>query len=393
MKYLNLLFLILLITACNKDQAVEQSTKLAGEPDDILTLDINDESTLYEAWYGYSETIKDPFYGLYIRKNRVQINQLEQTLNQFDLSMERITQKNHSLIGSVLYLNFLPEDHSSIQEENILGVIIYYRNAKDRLTAAFLQRNGSSFEAVEELNREIDFITMNDIYSLNHLFAQPGQKIAAIFSVNSAEIPTHIRGTRYSQAIANYTKGKSKNGEKAGNNCETACPSPCEGNGNTCVVGTDSHGDPVEQCGCASCGGDKAQALIENSGRSYSLQHDKLYDFRDDFLSKSSKGETYIDYYYEISKTLVEKLELSLALEGVGLANAELLPLLDKLIKNENSKEVLYGNGTKNALIDYLKKVKDLSKNRAYGEMIDQVIKDIDHYANKTIGEILKDFS
>ena len=393
MKYLNLLFLLLLITACNKEQAVEESAKLAGEPDAIFTLDINDESTLYEAWYGYSETLKDPSYGLYIRKNSAQIDQLEQTLNQFDLPMERITQKNYSLVGSVLYLNFFPEDHNSIQEENILGAIVYYRNAKDRLTAAFLQRDGSTFEAIEELNREIDFITMNDIYSLNHLFAKPGQKVAAILSVNSTEIPSQIRGARYSQSIADYTKGKSKGGENTRGNCDTGCPSPCSGNGNTCAIGTDQWGDPVNQCGCASCGGDKAQDLIESSGRSYSLQHDKLYDFRDGFLSKSSKGETYIDYYYEISKTLVEKLELSLALEGVGLANAELLPRLDKLMKNENSKEVLYGNDTKDALIDYLKKVKGLSKDKAYGSMIDQVIKDIDYYANKTIGEILKDFS
>ena len=104
---------------------------------------------MYEAWYGYSETVKDPSYGLYLRRTPAQIKQLEETLNQFDLSMASITQKEYALIGSALYLNFLPEDYNSIQEENILEAIVYYRNAKDRLTAAFLQRNRSSFEAIE----------------------------------------------------------------------------------------------------------------------------------------------------------------------------------------------------------------------------------------------------
>ena len=74
---------------------------------------------------------------------------------------------------------------------------------------------------------------------------------------------------------------------------------------------------------------------------------------------------------------MAEKLELGLALEGVGLANAELLPLLDKLMKNENSGELLYGNGTKDTLVDYLEKVRDLSKDWAYIGMIDQMINDI----------------
>jgi len=118
----------------------------------------------------------------------------------------------------------------------------------------------------------------------------------------------------------------------------------------------------------------------------------KSYDFRDNYLSKSDKGNKYTKFYYELSKYGIENnLVNKYYKEHFELLkiNAE---IASDLQYGSNINQILLNKKTSDDLKYILRVYRDSPNYKEIEPILDYLEADLDKYSNKPKYEIAKDF-
>lgn len=116
------------------------------------------------------------------------------------------------------------------------------------------------------------------------------------------------------------------------------------------------------------------------------------YSYRDDFLMNSAFGNKYIQYYYDLSEFLAdESVSIALMLETADLL-IDLNHNLEMLIDTTGySNSIVVDSAMNTSLVDLLIDYRNISSNKEYVDVINDIIYDVNTYSNKTVDYIITD--
>ncbi|MFN8353156.1 MAG: hypothetical protein U0Y10_01805 [Spirosomataceae bacterium] len=157
---------------------------------------------------------------------------------------------------------------------------------------------------------------------------------------------------------------------------------------NQCIS-TDPPGD---------CEDEQIQQAIQNEGlkategtmgKLSSLNSEKAYSFRDNFLKKFKKGNEYIDYYYKISRiTQMHKGDSPVSLtDKISLA-FDIYQIADALQSEDD--EVIVSDEMFNRIHDKINSYREYSNNEEFQKILSNIDKDFKIFKNKKKSYILK---
>ena len=116
---------------------------------------------------------------------------------------------------------------------------------------------------------------------------------------------------------------------------------------------------------------------------------DFAHSFRDDVLSKTRKGNIYIDYYYKISRiaTLNSAVSSDNLLEHINFAH-KIYQTAQKF-QEDSSNEIIIDEGTKNEFLNFIKYYKTLSNNKEYQQILSDLENDFKDLSGKTRAKVI----
>jgi hypothetical protein len=164
--------------------------------------------------------------------------------------------------------------------------------------------------------------------------------------------------------------------------------SPC---GSVCAVNGSGNCDANGLCSSGGGGGCLASDLNTKSlrVRAKGLDMDFAHNFRDDVLSKTRKGNIYIDYYYKISKiaTLNSAVSSDNLLEHINFAH-KIYQTAQKF-QEDSSNEIIIDEDTKNEFLNFIKYYKTLSNNKEYQQILSDLENDFKDLSGKTRAKVI----
>lgn len=133
-------------------------------------------------------------------------------------------------------------------------------------------------------------------------------------------------------------------------------------------------------------------AIAQDNSSKTNSKIQETYTFRDDYLSKSTRGIDYIYSYYFLSKYGIENnLVMSHSLEHLSLMNLRIAVSYD-LQHGKNDNKILINRSTYDDLINILKIYRDSKNHKEIDVVLDYLETDLEKYYNKTKAEIAADF-
>ena len=129
---------------------------------------------------------------------------------------------------------------------------------------------------------------------------------------------------------------------------------------------------------------------IDNQQENYQKQTG--YDFRDNFLAKSKKGNNYIASYYILSKYGIENnLIMKHSMEHLSLMNTG-IAVSRELQHGTNDNQILINRSTYDDLKDLVTIYRDSENHKDIDVVLDYLENDLEKYYNKTISVVVADF-
>jgi len=117
-----------------------------------------------------------------------------------------------------------------------------------------------------------------------------------------------------------------------------------------------------------------------------------VYDFRDNYLLKSEKGQNYIFSYYIISKYGIDNnLIMKHSMEHLSLMNAG-IAVSSELQQGTNDNQILITRSTYDDLKDIMKIYRNSEYHQEIDPILDYLETDLEKYYSKTKADIAADF-
>lgn len=352
---------------------------------------VGEKESVYNLWDERDDTDGVNInYSLMIPKDgRVASKEISSILKYYNLVDVIDEQKNngYEIMSIILFTKQNTSENKKLLVNGINGLLVYFKNNNSILSKVYNIQD-SNLLNIKELNSTPKRITSNAYYYCSKIFGGYHQKVAALVYINSDIVyPTNRKGDDFELILKKYIEKINTNissKEKEAIKCSFPCSST-----------------PSSYCG--ELGGNfscnivcripAAKGIIENSGNTFLINVNDLYDFRDNFLNQKSKGQTYLQYYDEISYQLVDNLTLSISLDGMNIAISHVIPAIDKLMNYPNSNTVLYDSNAKNDIVNFLNNIKTISNDINFINTIDQIILDVNNNVNKTVNEVVTFFN
>ena len=232
--------------------------------------------------------------------------------NNFKTKIELLNQNN--IYSIVLYINKSINSSSVINIKSIKGISIYEYSDNSIYHHLFL-RSKNVFVEKKVTNVEVAGVSSNQIrHNLkNYLFKDVNDKSYLIVFTNDAKQFNNIIGTpkiNYQTEIKGFNTKEPDGGSV---NCGAECNSG--NNMMTCMANIggwkcQANGGPLDPCSA-----NQTYLILDGYNEQTLIDFQLMYNFRDNFLSKTNFGNTYIDHYYYISSIVDSKLTLSIAIE------------------------------------------------------------------------------
>lgn len=294
------------------------------------------------------------------------------------------------------------KDTDKLIHENIIGILVYYKNKGGIFTKAFYRKQNGGFQDIKELNIETGFISANDLYAFTQILSnQYHQSITAYALFGKLDYPKKLKMPRIHFAkITDYValhRFAIKKRQVGPDNCRyTPCPER-EG-GYYCISHESQNGPVKDECYLPigpndTCKKTEVEAQAAANGKSIPYENQLFYDLRDQFFVGTNKGQQMILDYYYISDVLKNTpISLSMAFESVEICAHIVVPLAQKVLANPNSSDIALNATDRNELISYLNKIKMLSTDSHFQLILDALIQDVQDYCNQSVQYIVSDF-
>lgn len=370
----------------------QQELKIAGQSHD------------FDIWLGEGQKMTDPSYSIGIMTGNLNDEELTSILRHYNFSeATKPSNDGYELINVVMFTSSPIDKGVELKKSTIDGLLTYSKKDNSLYTEVYRISDGQ-LEAINELSLKVKYISTGAYHRCAQIFRQDwSSPVSTLSMMNSTAVPMPGNGADFSVTIENYLKkinhwsGSSKRPNEGDGTeeppvsyCEFPCPNPGQIKG-TCIAQESQLGG--ESWSCYSCSVQKAGSLIRDSGDEYEGDDDLLYDFRDNFLNNSSKGQEYVGWFYQLSTFIYDDISLSLALQAMDLLTNTVEPLLLELLNNPGSTDILYDETTRDVLVDFMNQIRELSDDPEFLALVDSIIDDINHYTNFSIADIVADFS
>jgi len=390
MKNLNLFFLLVLLFGLSTCQINEKLCEECNtvEPHEVIQTKVGRTNIEFNVWH----SIKDN-YSLMMVNTLTSKTEMREVLEFYKL-LDNQNDKSAKLVDLIIYTDQVLFNGSSLAMNKIKGLLLYYRVNEELITAVY-KLDGTDLLPISELTVKTTMISTDAIHLCAELFkTNSDDKITSmlfISAINSAPKQS-LNGKDFKLAIRDYltrhisaTKTNSKIGAAVpAYDCDFPCNFP-QNNAN-CVQ------DPYGVYTCTSgpdCGAKVAKQVVSDANRSFMVNLNDLYDFRNNFLQNSNTGKQYIKDYYSISTVIKRKVNLNLAIQGMNLANNKVIPITKVLLNNPNSNSILYTDETRNQLIDFINELKKLSGDSDFQSTLKRIENDVNLYVNIPVRDVV----
>ena len=290
-----------LFVSCNKTTSKCQSCEEDGHRGLAFNYNIQSSNYSMKGYGNYSDLTEQCF--AFMKTNPNEFNELLKSI-EFD------TKKNiHQ--GELTSVNLIVENQTNInkvvKKENILGLMLYYRNLNKLYTYTYLNK-ANEYSEMPEFSKESNIYSPKDVTNVFKILLKGNSYWSIINFLNFKALPEQAKETfeisSLQISIENLTK-------------KTRMPS-VDVCGGPCYQGppkTYCSADPLtEVFSCKStktqdpppiCPMDQVIAVLESNNYDIielNTEKNLLYNFRDNFLYNYSKGQAYIDDYYYIAE-------------------------------------------------------------------------------------------
>jgi|GEM_PF-2870041 len=337
------------------------------------------------------------------------------------LSDEEISYITHDFFGQpveagvqevsvVIYTNksHNSSEAKSINKDDIQGYSVYFSKDKRFRHRFFLKGDDGIYRIVPELNCETRSISANNIFSISDVyFNDRFNEISAIEMTNLPRYANIIDNKLYrSNTLRSTVKylerkhlgGTDPNGNAAarpsGATCKAPCPSQetdkaCEkkSSGSYSCLDTFDEGGTIETAAAAiafETGNYSYEQL--DSAYNYELE----YEFRDSFMSQYNLGTKLIGYYYSVNVSSYVSISNIANITNLMYAvNPQVQKLLDYQKYNIGGSTVFIDNTLKTQIISQLNAFKAVAKTQNDIDMFDDIINDVNTYANLTMSQVM----
>jgi len=118
------------------------------------------------------------------------------------------------------------------------------------------------------------------------------------------------------------------------------------------------------------------------------------YNFRDNFLQSSNKGQKYIEYYYALGEMLVDNIPLLLRVKTARTLFKFNTCALLLLNAKDHPNEILINAQLNSEIISLLNEYKNIMPNNSeYILILDAIISDVNYFSNKNISYIVSNLN
>ncbi len=381
----SILFLLISLVLISFSSCKDECDKCNVPPDltKIITFNLNNHS-FQDEFQIYQMKLKNGNY----REAIFEVKTNENLYNFIkDFCQNQNVSINSQTISIVLYYKSPVTQNFIVNDENVKGISIYCVENKKIMHHLFVRNVKNIFIEEENTKVAVSWISHNHIqfYLEHYVFDNPNNNSYIIFSNElTSKVWKNRKKYRYVPfrlELKSTTKEETKPQE-----CYGPCPSPGSGG---CITITTPGGIGLV---CESeCTFVTTQSILttENLSESTFINLNLMHSFRDDFLSKYSKGEEYINNYYLISSELKDNISIPLALK-TAVFFSHFNSVMAAFVNPENHlNEILFTENLTQELLDLLDDYEEIISSSEGRAIISSIRNDINSFKNKTLQEIL----
>jgi hypothetical protein len=358
-----------------------QSEKEISLPSGAYTFDVYDEVNSKGKPSAYSLLISQDLSEREISKAG------ELFLDKESLSLP----EDEHLSSFVIFVSKSSSTDNFVSEEEVKGAIIY-SNAGGFLKARVADFKNSKY--LRNLTTKPDGVSPNDFYAVSKIFTSKGQKIRTIAFINFNNLPKSGSTHNLDDLIEeNFLQSRQKMllipdpPNEPGHDDNPSCKHPCDEGGGRCVAS--ESGGYHEKWRCAGCIATSAETVVKENDGTWSVSYTNMLKFRDSILEGSSYGNLIIQDYYDLYDYVNhQNMPLEVALEGMEIYNSSGNNILEKLLHQPNSSDILYRDSVALVITNYLQEVKSLNNDSKFETIMDGFIQDINAHKGKTVEEV-----
>ena len=284
----------------------------------------------------------------------------------------------------------------SVTDEHIKGISAYKVEGDNIMHHLYIRDEQSNFSEIENVNVAVPDVTLNHIffYLENYVFTDIQADIQNVSSILiwgdfAVETYKHIKKyktpMRFEASVQFRIKPDNTNRQTEAT--KGGC-GECGGTDGHCVPGRDGgfpYCNPTDYPVCIS-------ARINSMGlEQWERVYDAglMYDFRDNILYKSYKGQQYIEYYYFLGNEWADRLNFDLAIQTADVLSNFNSVMLAFLEPERYMDEVIITPELSNSLLRLLYSYEKITKSSEGRQILNAIQEDIKYFSNRPLKEIL----
>jgi hypothetical protein len=290
---------------------------------------------------------------------------------------------DNKTMAFVLYYDLHISQSLSITDEHIKGISVYKIEGDNIMHHLYMRNADFDFYEVENVKVPVPFASVNQafFYLENYVFTDV-QNVSSITLMGDFAVETYKNIRKYETTPIQYEINVVN--LPGGGGC-SYCGSYVD---NSCVRGSD--GSLV--CGGLPdpppCPGDEMYMLNVDTWKNV-YDRPLMHSFRDNILSNSEKGNSYIDNYYFLGKEWKGKFTIALVTKtAVVLVN--FTPVMHAFLEPDtHMDEVMFTPALSTPILNLLDEYQTITTSAEGKDILNSIRADIDVLRNKTLGEIL----
>ena len=385
-KILFFLLLCLLTINCSKDNLNCETCRI-NKPNEIDNINLLKRDLQFEKYLSKGQEISSLNIS-YSQNLKDIINSNNLSITGYDISKLN----NENLAGIVVFSNL---DANEIPLSDIDRMIFYVRE-KDGFRIFLFKNNTNELGFTPEFTFHTNYFASNDIFDLQTI-TSPNKSSNAYIVLNKALIrPFNVEKSDL-QLFLN--KRRPLTASISANDCYQ----PCDSGEGVCVVtggGNNWDGDWLcstvvaqieEEKPCS----EKRVSKTINDETNFPIADILFtsYNFKYSFLEGSTKGEKYIEMYYEMSKHMDTKsLNYEFAIQTYETIKDHLIPICRELMNNPKSQSILITNEKYAALNQKINNLDTELNNPDATQILNVIKNDLNIYKNKSVSYVYNSF-
>ncbi len=296
--------------------------------------------------------------------------------------------------GLALFYTSEIKNYGELKKSVPSAILVYNKTQNTITTNCYFKNSANNYVIKDELTGITNLISGTDLYNIDKGGSLSSEEIVILFDTD--EVPSEQYRSDFQVKTSVFSKPLPGDGGPDPQPFCSVIPE-CKNwtEPGTCIFQERQAGAVSTYClPAGTCGGSETIGALTNSG--YTVKNEvvaNLYNLRDNFLGKSTKGSIYIDNFYFASKYFTaSNLNTDFLLSSYKFFNSDVLTKFGKINDPLYQDSILIKSIDKELLISVLNNAKNFTEDIRFQNILFTLQSDLDKYSNKKISEIKNDF-